>query len=794
MIEAKRKTSRSSAYLRCAALLLVLAVQSAAYAQPMPWQRTETREACSDTNVLREPYFGDTHVHTQYSIDAVLFNTLNTPRDAYRFATGQAIDLPPYDAQNNGAHTIQLDRPMDFAAVTDHAEGFGAQSVCFLPGFAGYDSSECEQLRLASVSADPVLVQGLFAAFLLPVVISETPGLPTSVCGPAPESADCAARQSLFWQDIQAAAEEFYDRSSACTFTPFVGYEWTGTPNNANLHRNVLFRNDVAPALPVSYIEEQKPQGLWAALRSQCQDTLPGCDWLAIPHNSNLSGAGLMFVPENADGSALTAGDAIERASMEPLVEIYQHKGSSECRPGVDTTDEQCGFELVDRTVLIGPSDPEQTFEPLLYVRNALKEGLLEEERIGVNPLRMGIIASTDTHNAAPGYTSEDTYVGHVGVNDDTPARGQLTLGAPTALGEHSPGGLAVVWSEENSRDALFAAMRRRETYGTSGPRHVVRFFAGAYPSAWCDDPDRVATGYSNGVPMGSELGEVRYGGASPVFAVSAMRDPGAAGQVGTPLERIQIVKGWIDASGEAREKVFDVAGTATVGTGVDVATCTPTAAGASDLCATWEDPDFDADERAFYYARVLETPTCRWSTEVCNDNAIDCSDPAAVPAEFELCCEPRIPKIVQERAWTSPIWYRPEAIGRMRGAVVYGEPGADRDRLKLTALVGAGLSHDPDAEDLRVIVRDDDVILDVTIPAGTLRNGKVRDFASLDVLKFRTRRHRPAKLALRTARGDLATADRVDHMVTVEVRIGASFATEQSRLWLASRRKLSVR
>jgi hypothetical protein len=422
-------------------------------------------------------------VRTTYSLDAVVFNTLNTPRDAYRFANGEAIGLAPYDGLGNPARTIQLGRPLDFTAVTDHAEGFGIQSVCFLPGLPGYDSLICQQLRAASSNGDPALAQVINGIAFGPLIDSAT--LSTSVCGAGPAYADCASRQSLFWQDLQAAAEEFYDRSSACTFTSFVAYEWTGTPAGANLHRNVIFRNAAVPVLPVTYLEQRTPQGLWAMLEAQCQDSLATCDWLAIPHNSNVS-KGRMFAPENADGSQLTAADAATRAAMEPLVEIYQVKGSSECRPGVDSADEVCGFELLQTTTLGGPRNPAQTFPRLNFVRNALKDGLLEEERTGVNPFRLGFVASTDTHNGSPGNVREDQFTGNRGVGDATPER-QLSL---TGTVDNGSAGLAVVYAEENSRDALFAAMRRRETYGTSGPRHQLRFFAGRYSKNICEDPN----------------------------------------------------------------------------------------------------------------------------------------------------------------------------------------------------------------------------------------------------------------------------------------------------------------
>jgi hypothetical protein len=607
----------------------------------------------------------------------------------------------------------------------------------------------------------------------------------------------------LFWEDLQAAAEEFYDRSSACTFTSFVAYEWSGTPAGANLHRNVIFRNTAVPALPVSYLEQQTPQGLWATLKAQCQDSLAACDWLAIPHNSNVS-HGRMFAPENADGSQLTAADAATRAAMEPLVEVYQFKGSSECRPGLDSADEVCGFELLQATTLGGPRNPAQAFPRLNFVRNALKEGLLEEQRTGVNPFRLGFVASTDTHNGSPGNVREDQFAGNRGVGDATPER-QLSL---TGTVDNGSAGLAVVYAEENSRDALFAAMRRRETYGTSGPRHQLRFFAGKYSKKICNDPEFVATGYRNGVPMGAETGL-----KNPTFAVLAMRDPGDPGNPGTPLQRVQIVKGWIDANGQAEEKVFDVAGNANNGAAVDLASCAPTGPGFDTLCAAWKDPEFDPSQRAFYYARVLENPTCRWSQRVCNANGIDCSNlanvpaaftacccnadridcsiPANVPAAFATCCDAPVPQTLQERSWASPIWYRPEGLRQLKAAVGFGGPPGT-DVLKLTAKLGGGI-HDPQTEDIRLVVRDDDDIADLTIPAGTLIKGKVRNLGVIKLATFRQNRSGEATFVLRTIPSDLANADRSDHMVEVELRIGG-FVVSQSRLWMRGPKKLETK
>jgi hypothetical protein len=290
----------------------------------------------------------------------------------------------------------------------------------------------------------------------------------------------------------------------------------------------------------------------------------------------------------------------------------------------------------------------------LSYVRDALATGVSELERIGANPFKLGIIGSTDTHFSAPGMVDEDQHQGH---------------GAGLAFARHgilpfpdqprfNPGGLAVVWAEENSRDAIFAAMRRRETYGTSGPRMIVRFFGGwSFDSAMCISDDFAAIGYSQGVPMGSDL--PARASEAPRFAVSALRDPGDGGAPSTPLQRIQIVKVWSDA-GTPRQHVFDVAGAPDNGAEVDLATCKPSNDGFDSLCAVWTDPAFDPSQAAAYYARVVENPSCRWNTYACNRHAVDCGDPSTYPGSLAQCCDPEIAKTIQERAWTSPIWFEP--------------------------------------------------------------------------------------------------------------------------------------
>ena len=764
-----------------AGIAACLFLAAAAQAQPGPWARTETRQPCAAFDRFRQPFFGDTHVHTNYSSDAVFVGTREDPRGAYRFATGQAIGLPPYDAMGQPTRTAQLRRPLDFTAVTDHAEQFGEIVICLTPGLPGYDSAECIAARTQLATPPPPLPSLLPPAAVIGFLLNYgVLNPPQRFAWCEPDGSNCLEQASLIWQDTQAAAEEFYDRTDACTFTTFVGYEWSGQPFGNNLHRNVIFRNAVAPAMPTSFMEEPTPQGLWAALEAQCLDGLPGCDVLAIPHNPNVSG-GLMFLPANPDGSPLTAEDAAVRAAMEPLVEMNQHKGDSECRPGVQSTDEVCGFEKNNRLQLFNPvSDPNQTFPTLNYVRNALREGLVQEQLLGVNPFRFGLLGSTDTHNSTPGATEERDFgdFGHLGLRDHASPAYMVQRVTPAGI-EGSAGGLAVVWAEENSRDALFAAMRRREVYGTSGSRPILRFFGGRADDLRCGDPDFVATAYRGAVPMGGEIGPVR-GRRSPRFAVLAFRDPGTPTLDGTPLQRVQIVKGWVDAGGQSHEAVFDVAGDADNGAGVDTDTCTPTGPGNDSLCAVWTDPEFDPSQRAFYYARVLENPTCRWSTIHCNAQGIDCSVPASVPAAWAECCNPAVPKTIQERAWSSPIWYRPEHVARVHGRLRFGDPGQDVLDIKVRlGAMPAGFA--PATDPLTITLRDDDDIYSVTVPPGTLQETSPQRFIFRDktgaVGGLRSLRLQQtgsgAVLRLRTVPLPLDAADRSEHFVEIEVQAG---------------------
>jgi hypothetical protein len=667
---------RGRAALLLAGVVHVL-VGGAVSAEPA-FERTESRQACRHHEPLRQPLFGDLHVHTRYSFDSYISSQRNTPRDAYRYAQGQPITLPDEDGEPRVVAQIQ--RPLDFAAVTDHAEYLGPIRVCTEDaGALGYWWPHCVMTR-----SSHFWTQLLAASWWTSLGAMGDAESHSFAC----TLSDCDEAAASAWTDIQHAAEEAYDRSSACRFTTFVGYEYTDAPNAANLHRNVIFRNEHVTETPISTFDTGSNNfpKLWHLLRKQCIEGGTGCDVLAIPHNSNLS-AGLMFRdPE-------TPAEASERLFFEPVVELTQHKGASECRfdrlegRGLFTEDELCTHEQVvsDNLTMLGSvhgeirtetaaAVPLDDFGRRNMVRNVLKDGLALGQSSGTNPFQMGFIGSTDSHSATPGSAEEDNYVGHLGRRDSGYRNVQDHIFS-------NPGGHAVVWAEENSRDAIFAALRRKETYATSGTRPIVRFFGGTSVSpGLCGSPDMVERAYAEGTPMGGSFS--RDGDATaPRFLVSAMKDAGTSTSPGTDLQRIQIIKGWAEANGGTHEEVFDVAGDATNGASVDPLTCAPVGAGFKTLCTVWQDPEFDLTKPAFYYARVLENPTCRWSTLQCqavgvNPFAENCREGAAREtarahergAEGDVygkCClreseEPFYSPILQERAWTSPIWYEP--------------------------------------------------------------------------------------------------------------------------------------
>jgi hypothetical protein len=587
------------------ALCLAIAVPAALGAEPHAAART--------------PLFGDLHVHTRYSFDAFLFGTRTRPDDAYRFAKGEPLAHP-------GGFDIQLDRPLDFYAVTDHSNYLGVWSAIDDPGHPLHDDE----------GAAPYL----------------DPKRPTSLGGASAflrQHPDPAATRAA-WEDTVAAAER---HNTPGRFTTFIAFEYTASRNAGNLHRNVFYRDQSAAALPYSTLDSQNPEDLWDWMDRNRDG---GFDAIAIPHNSNGSD-GWMFQMVRYDGSPIDRAYAEQRMRNEPLVEITQIKGTSDTHPALSPEDEWGNFEIMPNRVASRLySQPNGS-----YVRQAWLRGLELEATAQANPYRFGVAAASDTHNSGD-VLDEARFVSKVGLRDDEPVeRGSVPVvvqnGVPAyreAGGRYfSASGLAGVWAEENTRGSIFEAFRRKETFATTGPRIPVRFFASfAFPADALSRPDLIDGAYAHGVPMGGDL--VARGDAAPKFLVWAMQDP-----KGTKLQRAQVIKGWLDASGRPRERVYDVAcsdGLAVDarthrcpdnGATVDVADCSITQdKGASELVTLWSDPDYDPRQRAFYYVRVLENPTCRWSTW-------DAVRAGTAP-------RPDLQATIQERAWSSPIWLVP--------------------------------------------------------------------------------------------------------------------------------------
>lgn len=605
---------------------------------------------CVQHDATRQVFFGDLHVHTAYSFDAYTFDVRTRAEDAYRFARGTPIALPPLDAEGKGPREVRIDRPLDFAAVTDHSEFLGEVSLCSTPGAPAYDSTPCQNFRRG------------FAASQLDFGVRlsvRRPQRATDVCGS--DFAQCLAAAEDVWGRVRAAGQQAY---VPCRFTTFVAYEYTNALGGSTLHRNVVFANERVPP-PISVFEQNTPRGLWQELERQCKQAIPGCDVLAIPHNSNESN-GRMFLVEYPGATTLDAQreQAQLRARMEPLAEIFQHKGSSECFAGLPAVlgapDEECAFEPRRRGPVEDCGDGVGTLGATGlgcvsrrdYLCNVLGIGLAEYARLGTKPFSFGFIGSTDTHNGTPGRVSEYDFLGHRGTEEATP---DLLLGYEGLTGGgivFNPGGLAAVWAEENTREAIFAALRRKETYATSGPRIVVRMFAGwQLPDDWCGRGDRVAVGYASGVPMGGNLHRAP-GTTAPRLAIAAEYDPGTEEHPGTLLQRLQVIKGWL-AHGASQLQVYDVAGGSHPNAGVDLQTCTPHGPGATSLCTVWSDPDFDPHTPAFYSVRMLKNSSCRWHVYACNRLPVGQRPPA--------CSDPSIPATIQERAWTSPVWYLPD-------------------------------------------------------------------------------------------------------------------------------------
>ena len=606
---------------------------------------SEQRQVCSHRELLRNAYFGDLHVHTAYSFDAYGNGTRIDPKDAYDFARGKPIDLPPYDVDGRAFATVSIDQPLDFVAVTDHAEYFGEMAQCMYPENEGYDTALCAELRIPGPESYVPMA---------PTIVLPTPKRNSEICGP--DGQRCNDSIATLWGLTQRAAEEAYDRSENCEFTTFIGYEYSGLPKYRNQHRNIIFRNNQVPAKPISYVEAPKGYMLWEQLQAQCDPNENGCEAISIPHNSNLSN-GTLLAGATGDTLDIQRQRAQLRQVTEPLMEIFQHKGNSECMNGlsgvIGAPDELCNFEQIRKIgsyssykniyAEVIDCEGEPGFLGLFnggcvayndFFRGASLLGLKEQQRLGVNPLKMGVIASTDTHVGMAGAIDEASWRGHI-VYEAT-LHERLGSGYLPSNLNGNPGGLAGVWALENSRDAIFDALQRRETFGTSGPRILPRFFGGwDFDESVCDTPNWVATGYELGVPMGADLsGDTD--GKHPSFIAQAVRDPSGSG---APLQKLQVIKGWIDNTGEARYVVTDLE-----------APDASSSDGYGELCAVYKDENFNAIEPAFYYLRAVQVPTRRWSDLQCDASGTDRPER----------CTNDAPKIIQEMAWSSPIWYTP--------------------------------------------------------------------------------------------------------------------------------------
>ena len=579
------------------------------------------------------PLFGDTHLHTAVSVDAGTMNRLGQ-EDAYRFARGEEV-------VSTWGLRAKLGRPLDFLVIADHAEMYGLMPQ-LLSGDPEILSTEIGRRWYGELSTGER--DRVFATAM------EIIG---SLSGDVPPIANENAVRSA-WQAYTALADRYNDPG---VFTAMIGFEWTAI-GGYNLHRNVLFRGDASVAnqtLPFSQFDSKNPEDLWDYMAEF--EARTGSDVLAIPHNGNLSN-GRMFTVESFDGSPLTRELAAQRIQYEPLIEITQIKGDGESHPYLSPTDEFAGYEVWDRANLNGTEAKTPEMLKFEYAREALKTGLKLESTLGVNPYKVGFVGSTDAHTSLSAIEEDNFFGKHSGVEPEPHRWEHVVIEAPdpkfNTLGwQQASSGLAVVWATENTREAIFDAMKRKETYATTGSRMTVRFFGGFdFTAEDAESRMPAAAGYQKGVPMGGDMTKAPEGKA-PGFLVAALKDP-----FGGNLDRIQIVKGWRDASGETQEKVYDVVWSddrvpgadgklPPVGNTVDVARAIwKNTIGDPELITVWTDPDFDPAQAAFYYAKVIEIPTPRWT--------------AYEALRFNVKMTDDVPMTTQERAYTSPIWYTP--------------------------------------------------------------------------------------------------------------------------------------
>jgi len=590
--------------------------------------KTKEQAQLTNSNADKNAYFGDLHIHTSWSFDAFVFNVKIDPDDAYRFGKGEAID-------HIGGRKIKIKRPLDFMAVTEHAEYMGLY-LQLTDETAGLANSElAKNLRSPDRQKSTDGFNQLGASMGIGKQIGELENEPF--------------RKNI-WKRVVSIADK---HNNPGAFTTFPAYEWTVTyrypdePTVArNLHRNVIFRSSQVPELPYSNFDSKNPEDLWKWMEQQ---RAKGMEVMAIPHNANKSD-GLMYPSTYWNGQAIDAEYAKLRMRNEPISEVSQIKGSSMTHPALSPDDDFADFEVTNLTFGTAPiqSKPQGS-----YVRQALKDGLAYQKNIGANPYKFGFIGSTDSHNGSSP-AEEYNYSGKIGIVDFSEKQRRSGKENAARWDRWSAGSLAGVWATENTRPALFDAMQRKETFATSGPRIKVRFYGSwEFSPAILEQENWVASASSTGVPMGSDLPPSTTANKAPAFLVWAIKDAESGN-----LDRIQVIKGWTDKDGNTQEKVFDVVWSdnrtvdaagklAAVGNTVDAANASyENSIGAVSLQTVWKDPEFDAAQEAFYYARVLEIPTPRWSTYDAKTLGLD------LPED--------VPAAIQERAWSSPIWYSP--------------------------------------------------------------------------------------------------------------------------------------
>jgi hypothetical protein len=594
-------------------------------------------------NYPTRPFFGDTHLHTSFSMDAGAFGARLGPREAYRFARGEQVT-------SSSGLPVRLSRPLDFLVVADHSDGMG-----FFPMILAGEPK---------IMADPqgrkwhdMIHSGQGAEAAIDIVVNFGKGTISKAIFPLPGTD--AYRGA--WQETIDAAEAFNDPGR---FTAFIGFEWTSNTGGNNLHRNVIFRDNAdkasrtEPYTTIKPLGSDNPRDLWKWMAAFEQAT--GGNVLAIAHNGNLSNGRMFPMIESFTAKPVDREYVEQRQKWERLYEATQTKGDGEAHPLLSPNDEFADFETWDKGNLDLTVAKDQSMLEFEYVRSALRNGLKLEQNLGTNPYKFGLVGSSDAHTGLAAM-EEDNFYGKVVPAEPSPERLTNAFIDNKATGltimdwEVGASGYAAVWATENTRTAIWDAMERKETYATTGSRLIVRFFGGwDFEPADAHNRMPASIGYSKGVPMGGDLSAAQKGKA-PTFLVAALKDP-----IGANLDRIQIVKGWLDAQGQTHEKVYDVVwGDAdkrkpgadgklpAVGSTVDVANATWTnTIGDSELITVWKDPDFDPTLSAFYYVRVLEIPTPRWT-------AYDAK-------RFGVQPLPGTRMSLQERAYTSPIWYTP--------------------------------------------------------------------------------------------------------------------------------------